>query len=56
MRDAVVSEAEPGKGASAAQAVGSVHVRLRNVTRVFELRSGASLHAIGPVDLDLTRG
>ncbi|AMN43860.1 ABC transporter ATP-binding protein [Rhodoplanes sp. Z2-YC6860] len=56
MRDAVVSETEPGKGASAAQDVGSVHVRLRNVTRVFQLRSGASLHAIGPVDLDLMRG
>src|SRR3954452_23497240 len=56
MRDAVASEAEPARGASAAQDANSVHVRLKNVTRVFKLRSGASLHAIGPVDLDLTRG
>jgi NitT/TauT family transport system ATP-binding protein len=56
MRDAVVSEAEPAKGVSGGQETGSVHVRLQNVTRVFKLRSGASLHAIGPVDLDLMRG
>ena len=60
MRDAVVSEAEPAKGMSVAEeansAAGSVHVRLKNVARIFQLRSGASLHAIGPVDLDLMRG
>src|SRR5262245_11060553 len=61
MREAAVSETGPAKGASEARQTGavqasSIHVRLKNVTRVFKLRSGASLHAIGPVDLDLTRG
>src|SRR5215813_14081843 len=34
----------------------AVHVRLRQVTQVFKLPSGEPLHAIGPLDLDLTRG
>src|SRR5436189_5966622 len=38
------------------QDAGVVHVRLRQVTQVFKLQSGGSLHAIGPVDLDLARG
>src|SRR3954471_19940399 len=54
--DVAVSDAGPAKGMSKAQDTASIHVRLKNVTRVFKLRSGASLHAIGPVDLDLTRG
>ncbi len=33
----------------------AVHVRLRGVTRVFDLPKG-KLHALGPVDLDLGRG
>ena len=33
-----------------------VHVELKGVTRVFRLPSGASLHALGPIDLDLARG
>jgi NitT/TauT family transport system ATP-binding protein len=33
----------------------AVHVRLRGVTRVFDLPKGR-LHALGPVDLDLGRG
>lgn len=34
----------------------AVHARLRGVTRVFDLASGAKLHALGPIDLDLSRG
>ena len=56
MRDAVVGDAGPGRATSEARETGSVHVRLRRVTRVFNLPSGGTLHAIGPVDLDLTRG
>jgi NitT/TauT family transport system ATP-binding protein len=33
-----------------------VHARLSGVTRVYTLPSGESLHALGPVDLDLRRG
>ena len=36
--------------------VGSVHARLTSVTRDFELKSGATLHALGPIDLDIRRG
>jgi NitT/TauT family transport system ATP-binding protein len=32
------------------------HVSLRNVTRTFVLPSGAPLHALGPLDLDIARG
>ncbi|HEY1152323.1 MAG TPA: ABC transporter ATP-binding protein [Pseudolabrys sp.] len=34
----------------------AVHAQLRGVTRVFPLASGAGLHALGPIDLDLYRG
>jgi len=34
----------------------SVHARLTGVTRTFELKSGTTLHALGPVDLDIQRG
>src|SRR6266702_6666217 len=33
-----------------------VHARLSGVTRVYTLPSGESLHALGPVDLELRRG
>ncbi len=33
-----------------------VHARLQGVTRVFDLASGAKLHALGPIYLDLTHG
>jgi NitT/TauT family transport system ATP-binding protein len=33
-----------------------VHTRLIGVTRAFELSSGAKLHALGPIDLDMRRG
>ncbi|RXT51163.1 nitrate/sulfonate/bicarbonate ABC transporter ATP-binding protein [Bosea sp. Tri-44] len=36
-------------------AIGEVHARLRGVTRVFELPK-STLHALGPVDLDLAKG
>ncbi len=41
---------------SVAAATGEVHARLTGVTRVFDLSSGAKLHALGPIDLDLKRG
>jgi len=34
----------------------AIHAQLRGVTRVFPLATGAGLHALGPVDLDLYRG
>jgi NitT/TauT family transport system ATP-binding protein len=34
----------------------SVHARLTGVTRNFELKSGATLHALGRIDLDIQRG
>ena len=34
---------------------GSVHVRMRGVTRVYPTRKGG-LQALGPVDLDLKKG
>jgi len=36
-------------------AIGEAHARLRGVTRVFELPK-STLHALGPVDLDLAKG
>lgn len=33
-----------------------IHARLTGVTRVFGLPSGAHLHALGPIDLELRRG
>ncbi|WP_186417690.1 ABC transporter ATP-binding protein [Bosea sp. CS1GBMeth4] len=39
----------------APQAAAPAHARLRGVTRVFELPK-STLHALGPVDLDLARG
>jgi NitT/TauT family transport system ATP-binding protein len=56
MEGAVVGGAGPASDTSAPSQSDSVHVRLKQVTRVFTLQSGGSLHAIGPVDLDLTRG
>jgi len=60
MRDAAGGNAEQGSATSEPQEVGSVHgsvhVRLRQVSQVFKLPTGGSLHAIGPVDLDLNRG
>jgi len=35
--------------------IGNAHARLRGVTRVFELPK-STLHALGPVDLDLAKG
>jgi len=32
------------------------HAEIKAVTRVFELPAGTSLHALGPIDLDLRRG
>ena len=34
----------------------AIHAQLRGVTRVFSLASGAGLHALGPIDLDLYHG
>ena len=34
----------------------AIHAQLRGVTRVFPLASGAGLHALGPIDLDLYHG
>jgi len=33
-----------------------IHVSLRNITRTFTLPSGAPLHALGPLDLEIARG
>jgi NitT/TauT family transport system ATP-binding protein len=56
MEGAVVGDAGAASDRSEPSEAGSVHVRLRQVTRVFNLPSGGSLHAIGPIDLDLIRG
>jgi NitT/TauT family transport system ATP-binding protein len=34
----------------------SIHARLTGVTRVFEFSSGATLRALGPIDLEIRRG
>jgi NitT/TauT family transport system ATP-binding protein len=34
----------------------SIHAQLTGVTRVFKLSSGATLHALGPITLDIRRG
>jgi NitT/TauT family transport system ATP-binding protein len=56
MGDTVVGGAGPASDRSEPSESGPVHVRLRQVTRVFNLPSGGTLHAIGPIDLDLIRG
>ncbi len=37
-------------------ALESIHARLTGVTRAFELSSGATLEALGPIELDIRRG
>ena len=56
MKGATVGGAGPASDMSEPSNSGSVHARLKQVTRVFSLPTGGSLHAIGPVDLDLVRG
>ena len=48
--------APAGNASSPPPGEGVVHARLTGVSRFFDLPSGAKLHALGPIDLDIKRG
>lgn len=51
-----MAPAPAGNASSPPPGEGVVHARLTGVTRFFDLPSGAKLHALGPINLDIKRG